>query len=181
MTFDDLFDIDDIEDNNDVRPGPWWRHTLWTVGVTAFGVGLGWAGASSSIGESEFGLPAVAPGPFGEYLVAWAVIGLLTAGVLRATAARVLVHIPGQLAAVLLLVGTRLSLGWRPEAPMLAAMGAACVAVAAIWSAFALRGAVKAARQRAERQRVRDEDAARTAAADGGAAAVRDEDAVGRP
>lgn len=136
-------------------------------------------GASSSIGESEFGLPAVAPGPFGEYLVAWAVIGLLTAGVLRATAARVLVYIPGQIAAVLLLVGTRLSLGWRPEAPVLAAMGAACVAVAALWSAFALRGAVKAARQRAERRRVRDEDAARTAAA--AAAAVRDEDAVGRP
>ncbi|MFW3462795.1 hypothetical protein ACN24K_20720 [Streptomyces microflavus] len=46
---------------------------------------------------------------------------------------------PGTIAVILLLIGTRLSLGWRPETPELAAMVAGALVLAGIWAAIALR------------------------------------------
>ncbi|MBT2439675.1 hypothetical protein J7E93_05975 [Streptomyces sp. ISL-36] len=122
-----------------LAPGPLWRHALWVAGIAALGVGLGWAGALFRIGPEEYGLPPAAPGAVWPYLCAWIATGAATAAVLRAAAARAPVHAPGRVAAGLAFFGTRLSLGWRPEAPALAAMAAAAPVAAALWSAFALR------------------------------------------
>lgn len=127
------------DDEATPRPGPWWRHTLWVVAVTALGVGLGWAGSLFRLGPDDYGLLGAAPGSPWAYLAVWAVTGLAAAGVLRATAARVPIPAPGTIAVILLLAGTRLSLGWRPEAPQLAAMAAGALVLAGIWSAVALR------------------------------------------
>ena len=126
-------------DEEAVLPGPLWRHALWVAGITVLGVGLGWAGALFRIGPEEYGLPPAAPGPKWPYLVAWTVTGLAAAAVLRAAAARVPVYAPGGIAVVLTMLGTRLSLGWRPEAPVLGAMAGAALTAAAIWCALALR------------------------------------------
>lgn len=122
-----------------VRTGPLWRHALWVAGITVLGVGLGWATALIRIGPEEYGLPSAASGAVWPYLVAWTATGLAAAAALRAAAARVPVYAPGRIAAVLTLLGTRLSLGWRPEAPVLGAMAAAALTATAIWCALALR------------------------------------------
>ncbi|MEU1218666.1 hypothetical protein [Streptomyces microflavus] len=127
------------DDEVTVRPGPLWRHALWVVGVTALGVGLGWAGSLFRLGPDDYGLLAAAPGSPWTYLGAWAVTGLAATAVLRAAAARVPVPSPGAIAVILLLIGTRLSLGWRPETPELAAMVAGALVLAGIWAAIALR------------------------------------------
>lgn len=127
------------DDEVTVRPGPLWRHALWVVGVTALGVGLGWAGSLFRLGPDDYGLLAAAPGSPWTYLGAWAVTGLAATAVLRAAAAKVPVPSPGTIAVILLLIGTRLSLGWRPETPELAAMVAGALALAGIWAAIALR------------------------------------------
>ncbi|WP_432752240.1 hypothetical protein ACE1OA_03455 [Streptomyces sp. JL2001] len=127
------------EDEETVRPGPLWRHALWAAGIAVLGVGLGRVTGLFRIGPEDYGLPSAAPGPLWPYLAAWTVIGFLTAAVLRATAARVPVYAPGRIGCFLTLLGTRLSLGWRPEAPVLAALGAAALAAAAVWCALALR------------------------------------------
>ncbi|MFF3323759.1 hypothetical protein [Streptomyces sp. NPDC002889] len=127
------------DDYEDLRPGPLWRHAVWVTGFTILAVGLGWATALYRIGPDEYGLPSAAPGSVWPYLAAWTAIGLVAAAALRATAARVPVYAPGRTAAVLTMLGTRLSLGWRPEAPLLAAMAAAALTAAAIWCALALR------------------------------------------
>ncbi|MFE2292165.1 hypothetical protein [Streptomyces sp. NPDC059452] len=127
------------DEEETVRPGPWWRHTLWVVGVAALGVGLGWAGSLFRLGPDDYGLLAAAPGSPWPYLGAWAVTGLAAAAVLRAAAARVPVYLPGMITVILTLVGTRLSLGWRPEAPVLAAMAVGALVAAAVWAAIALR------------------------------------------
>ncbi|MGC4904292.1 hypothetical protein ACLQ2J_01090 [Streptomyces cyaneofuscatus] len=129
-----------------VRPGPLWRHALWVVGVTALGVGLGWAGSLFRLGPDDYGLLAAAPGSPWTYVGIWAVTGLATAGVLRAAAARVPVPSPGTIAVLLLVIGTRLSLGWRPETPELAAMAGAALVLAGIWAAIALRANAVAGR-----------------------------------
>ncbi|WP_228447360.1 hypothetical protein [Streptomyces paludis] len=134
-------------DSEEVRPGPLWRHALWAVGMAVAGVGLGWAGALFRIGPEEYGLPAAAPGPVWGYLAAWTVIGLTAAAVLRAAAARVPVYAPGRVALGLTLMGTRLSLGWRPEPPALGALAAVVLVAAVFWSAFALRGELRPARR----------------------------------
>ncbi|MEW2085148.1 hypothetical protein [Streptomyces sp. NPDC005283] len=128
---------DDYEET--VLPGPLWRHALWVAGITVLGVGLGWAGAFFRIGPEEYGLPSAAPGAVWPYLVAWTATGLGAAAALRAAATSVPVYAPGQIAVVLTLLGTRLSLGWRPDAPVLGAMAAAELTAAAIWCALALR------------------------------------------
>ncbi|MFD7854387.1 hypothetical protein ACFV6B_08890 [Streptomyces microflavus] len=131
------------DDEVTVRPGPLWRHALWVVGVTALGVGLGWAGSLFRLGPDDYGLLAAAPGSPWTYLGAWAVTGLAATAVLRAAASKVPVPSPGTIAVILLLIGTRLSLGWRPETPELAAMVAGALVLAGIWAAIALRaGAV---------------------------------------
>ncbi|MER8193760.1 hypothetical protein ABTY00_07365 [Streptomyces microflavus] len=127
------------DDEVTVRPGPLWRHALWVVGVTALGVGLGWAGSLFRLGPDDYGLLAAAPGSPWTYLGAWAVTGLAATAVLRAAAAKVPVPSPGTIAVILLLIGTRLSLGWRPETPELAAMAAGALVLASIWAAIALR------------------------------------------
>lgn len=127
------------DDEVTVRPGPLWRHALWVVGVTALGVGLGWAGSLFRLGPDDYGLLAAAPGSPWTYLGAWAVTGLAATAVLRAAAARVPVPSPGTIAVILLLIGTRLSLGWRPETPELATMVAGALVLAGIWAAIALR------------------------------------------
>lgn len=127
------------DDEVTVRPGPLWRHALWVVGVTALGVGLGWAGSLFRLGPDDYGLLAAAPGSPWTYLGAWAVTGLAATAVLRAAAAKVPVPSPGTIAVILLLISTRLSLGWRPETPELAAMVAGALVLAGIWAAIALR------------------------------------------
>ncbi|MEV7305269.1 hypothetical protein ACIPM5_21785 [Streptomyces microflavus] len=127
------------DDEVTVRPGPLWRHALWVVGVTALGVGLGWAGSLFRLGPDDYGLLAAAPGSPWTYLGAWAVTGLAATAVLRAAAAKVPVPSPGTIAVILLLIGTRLSLGWRPETPELAAMVAGALVLAGVWAAIALR------------------------------------------
>ncbi|MEE1751564.1 hypothetical protein [Streptomyces sp. SP18CS02] len=132
-------DVDGDDGEGTVRPGPLWRHAVWVAGMTVLAVGLGWAGALFRIGPEEYGLPPAAPGPVWPYLLAWGGIGLATTAVLRTTAARVPVYAPGRIAGILVFLGTRLSLGWRPEAPALAAMAAAVLVAAAAWCAIALR------------------------------------------
>ncbi|MEU0160604.1 hypothetical protein ABZ154_17660 [Streptomyces sp. NPDC006261] len=135
---------DPADDEATVRPGPLWRHALWAVGVAALGVGMGWAGSLFRLGPDDYGLLAAAPGSPWTYVGTWAVTGLATAAVLRAAAARVPVPSPGTIVVLLLVIGTRLSLGWRPETPELAAMAAAALALAGIWAATALRNGKRA-------------------------------------
>ncbi|MFF8553720.1 hypothetical protein ACF058_12900 [Streptomyces sp. NPDC015501] len=135
------FDDDDDDDDVEVRPGPFRRHALWVVAVTAAGVALGWAGALFRIGPEEFGLPPAAPGALPPYLLAWTVIGLALGGVLRFVAARVPVYEPESAAIGVVMIGTRLSLGWRPEPLELAGLAAAGLLLVAAWCGVALRGA----------------------------------------
>ncbi|MET9801761.1 hypothetical protein [Streptomyces sp. NPDC006368] len=140
-----LFDPTGTDDpEGTVRPGPRRRHALWVAGVTLLGLGPGWASAFFRIGPEEYGLPSAAPGPVLPYLALWAATGLVAAAALRATAARVPVHAAGRIAAGLTALGTRLSLGWRPEAPLLGAMIVAALTVAAVWCALALRSGPRA-------------------------------------
>ncbi|WP_274564757.1 hypothetical protein [Streptomyces spiramyceticus] len=136
---DEIDPSDPDEHEEAVRPGPLWRHALWVAGITVLGVGLGWATALFRIGPEEYGLPSAALGAVWPYLVAWTATGLAVAAALRAAAARVPVYAAGRIAVVLTALGTRLSLGWRPEAPVLGAMAAAALTAAAIWCALALR------------------------------------------
>ncbi|MBK3528786.1 hypothetical protein JHN61_20260 [Streptomyces sp. MBT67] len=137
------FDSGDSDDSEDaeVRPGPLWRHAVWVVAVTAAGVALGWVGALFRIGPEEFGLPPAAPGALWPYLLAWAAIGLALAAVLRVVAAKVPVHEPETAAIGVVMIGTRLSLGWRPEPLEVAGLAAAGLLLVAVWCAVALRGA----------------------------------------
>jgi hypothetical protein len=135
-------------DEEPLRSGPLWRHALWAAAVTVLGVGLGWVGALYRIGPEEYGLPSAAPGPVWPYLVAWTATGLVAAAALRATAARVPIYAPGEIAVVLIALGTRLSLGWRPEPPVLGALAAAALTAAAIWCALALRPGFRGSRGR---------------------------------
>ncbi|MFE8911196.1 hypothetical protein [Streptomyces globisporus] len=134
------FDSDDSEDA-EVRPGPLRRHVVWAVAVTTAGVALGWVGALFRIGPEEFGLPSAAPGALWPYLLAWAAIGLALAAILRSVAAKVPVHEPETAAIGVVMIGTRLSLGWRPEPLEVAGLAAAGLLLVAVWCAVALRGA----------------------------------------
>ncbi|MFF2720304.1 hypothetical protein [Streptomyces sp. NPDC058011] len=144
------------DDEVTVRPGPWWRHALWVAGVAALGVGMGWAGSLFRLGPDDYGLLAAAPGSPWAYLAVWAATALAVTTVLRVAAAKVPVPSPGTIAVILLLIGTRLSLGRRPETPELAAMAAAALVLAGAWAGIALRAAGvarKAQRQTAQRQK----------------------------
>ncbi|MEU3056012.1 hypothetical protein [Streptomyces griseus] len=137
------YDSDDSDDSEDahVRPGPLWRHAVWVAAVTATGAALGWVGALFRIGPEEFGLPSAAPGALWPYLLAWTAIGLALAAVLRFVAAKVPVHEPETAAIGVVMIGTRLSLGWRPEPLEVAGLAAAGLLLVAVWCAVALRGA----------------------------------------
>ncbi|MFE2503878.1 hypothetical protein [Streptomyces rubiginosohelvolus] len=131
---------DDSEDA-EVRPGPLWRHAVWVVAVTAAGVALGWVGALFRIGPEEFGLPPAAPGALWPYLLAWAAVGMALSAILRVVAAKVPVYEPETAAIGVVMIGTRLSLGWRPEPLEVAGLAAAGLLLVAVWCAVALRGA----------------------------------------
>ncbi|MGW6724139.1 hypothetical protein [Streptomyces sp. NPDC054995] len=143
MDFPESPDSDDSHDDDDasVRPGPWWRHALWVAAVTAAGVALGWVGALFRIGPEEFGLPPAAPGDLWPYLLAWTAIGLALAAVLRFVAARVPVYEPETALIGAVLIGTRLTLGWRPEPLEVAGLAGAALLLVVLWCAVALRGA----------------------------------------
>ncbi|WP_250294111.1 hypothetical protein [Streptomyces atroolivaceus] len=128
-------------DDESLRPGPLWRHALWVVGVTIPGVGMGWFGASFRFGPDEFGIPLAVPGQVWPYVAAWAVTGLTAAAALRAVAARVPLHGLEALVILFTFVGTRLSLGHRPEPPVLGAMTAVVLTAAALWCGLALHRA----------------------------------------
>ncbi|WP_255305817.1 hypothetical protein [Streptomyces sp. Wb2n-11] len=113
------------------------------VGITVLGVGLGWASALFRTGPEEYGLPSVAPGAVWPYLAVWTATGLAAAVALRVAAARTPVYAVGRVAAVLTALGTRLSLGWRPEALALGAMVAAVLTAAVLWCAPALRSGAR--------------------------------------
>ncbi|MFD9031327.1 hypothetical protein ACFVZW_09270 [Streptomyces sp. NPDC059567] len=135
-------------DEETVRPGPFWRHALWVLGITAVAVAAGWATSLFRIGPERYGLPPAAPGALWPYLAAWAAIGLVVAAVLRTAAAKVPVYAPGRIAAGLIYGGTRLSLGWRPEAPLLGGMAAVALIAAAVWCAIAFRPPQQAPKER---------------------------------
>lgn len=126
-------------DEESLRPGPLWRHASWVAGVTILGVGLGWANASFRVGPDEYGMPLAAPGQVWPYLVTWTATGLTAAAALRAVAARVRLYCLDVLVVLLTFLGTRLSLGFRPEPPVLGAMAAAALTAAGVWCALALR------------------------------------------
>ncbi|MCT4357419.1 hypothetical protein M5362_30400 [Streptomyces sp. Je 1-79] len=133
--------LPDDDSEETPRPGPWWRHAVWVAGITVCAVTLGWATGFFRISPERYGLPSAAPGPLWPYLLFWTAVGLLVAAVLRATAARVPLYAPGRIAGVLTLLGTRLSLGWRPGAPVLAGMAVAALAAAVVWCAIGFRSA----------------------------------------
>ncbi|MGW4363559.1 hypothetical protein ACWEKU_32910 [Streptomyces californicus] len=136
---EDPADIDD--EDAQVRPGPFRRHALWVVAVTAAGVTLGWVGALFRIGPEEFGLPPAAPGALWPYLLAWTVIGVASAALLRCVAARVPVYEPESAVIGVVMIGTRLSLGWQPEPLEVAGLAGAGLLLVAVWCAVAWRGA----------------------------------------
>lgn len=108
-------DTQDEHEDERVRSGPLRHHALWAALVTAAGVTLGWLGALFRIGPEEYGLPPAAPGALWPYLLAWAVIGLGLSAILRFVAAKVPVYSPSEVLLGTVMIGTRLSLGWRPE------------------------------------------------------------------
>lgn len=134
-------DTQDEHEDERVRSGPLWRHALWAALVTAAGVTLGWLGALFRIGPEEYGLPPAAPGALWPYLLAWAVIGLGLSAVLRSVAARVPVYSPSEAILGTVMIGTRLSLGWRPEPLGVVGLAAAALLLVTVWCAVALRGA----------------------------------------
>ncbi|MER5889038.1 hypothetical protein ABT160_34880 [Streptomyces sp. NPDC001941] len=134
-------DIQDGDEDERVRSGPLWRHALWAVLVTVTGVALGWLGALFRIGPEEYGLPPAAPGALWPYLLAWAGIGLVLSAVLRFVATRVPVYSPSEVLIGTVMIGTRLSLGWRPEPLEVTGLAAAALLLVTIWCAVALRGA----------------------------------------
>ncbi|MEV8535797.1 hypothetical protein [Streptomyces sp. NPDC051211] len=144
----DFFSFDDTTDGDQEtrRPGPLWRHALWAVAVTACAVGLGWAASAFRLGPPEYGIPSAAPGSPWALLAACGAAGLAAAALLRATAARIPVYAPGRVGFVLTFLGTRLALGFRPDAPVLAAGTAVALAAAAAWCAFAAATRRRAAR-----------------------------------
>jgi hypothetical protein len=134
-------DTQDEHEDERVRSGPLWRHALWAALVTAAGVTLGWLGALFRIGPEEYGLPPAAPGALWPYLLAWAVIGLGLGAILRFVAAKVPVYSPSEVLFCTVVIGTRLSLGWRPEPLEVAGLAAAALLLVTVWCAVALRGA----------------------------------------
>ncbi|CAM5739738.1 hypothetical protein SHIRM173S_00914 [Streptomyces hirsutus] len=136
------------DDEESLRPGPLWRHALWVAGFTIFGVGLGWVSASFRIGPDEYGMPLAAPGQVWSYLVAWTATGLTAAAALRAVAAKVPLYGLEVVVVLLTFLGTRLSLGYRPEPPVLGAMAATALTAAAIWCVLALRRSFRGYRGR---------------------------------
>ncbi|MCT2593518.1 hypothetical protein LHJ74_27055 [Streptomyces sp. N2-109] len=124
-------------DEESLRPGPLWRHALWVAAVTVLGVGLAWVNASFRLGHDEYGMPLAASGHVRPYLMAWTATGLAAAAALRVVAARAPLYCPEVPVVVLTFMGTRLSLGFRPEPPVLGAMTAAALTAVVIWCALA--------------------------------------------
>lgn len=91
------------------------------------------------------------------HLLAWTVIGLGLGAILRFVAAKVPVYSPSQVLLGTVMIGTRLSLGWRPEPLDVADLAAAALLLVSVWCAVALRGAAVVRRSReASLERWRD-------------------------
>ncbi|MFD3870880.1 hypothetical protein [Streptomyces sp. NPDC058623] len=135
FTFDDVSGDGVPEETR--RQGPLWRHALWVAGIAGGAVAAGWIAAAFRLGPAEYGIPSAAPGsPWG--LLAWCLgAGLVACAALRGTAARIPVYAPGRVGFVLVFLGTRLALGFRPPAQLLAAGAVAAVAVALAWCVVA--------------------------------------------
>ncbi|MEU6877480.1 hypothetical protein [Streptomyces sp. NPDC046712] len=124
-------------EEGELRPGPLWRHALWTVGVTLCGLGLGWAASTFRLGPPEFGIPSAAPGSPWPLLAVCGVAGLAAAALLRVTAARIPVYGPGRVCLALVFFGTRLALAYRPEPAILGSGAAAVLLAAGAWCGYA--------------------------------------------
>ncbi|MGW2015673.1 hypothetical protein [Streptomyces sp. NPDC001927] len=136
----ELFNVDGNDDESAApRSGPWWKHVLATVVVTVCGLALGWFAATFRWGPPEYGIPAAAPGSPWALLAACGAAGLAAAGLLRGAAARFPLYAPGRIGFVLVFLGTRLALGFRPEPVELAAGAGLALLAAAGWCAFAWR------------------------------------------
>ncbi|MFD7094569.1 hypothetical protein [Streptomyces xanthophaeus] len=137
----DLFSFDDVSNDDEQtgtrRQGPLWRHALAAVAITVCGLGLGWAASAWRLGPPEYGIPSAAPGSPWALLAVCGAVGLAAAALLRGASARIPVYGPGRVGFVLVFLGTRLALGFRPEPAPLAAGAAAVLAAAAAWCAFA--------------------------------------------
>ncbi|QES49239.1 hypothetical protein DEJ50_16935 [Streptomyces venezuelae] len=136
MEIIDSDDIADDEEEGELRPGPLWRHALWVLGITVCAVGAGWVASWWRLGPEDYGIPSAAPGPVWPLLAVCGAIGLAATTLLRATAARIILYAPGRVGFVLVMVGTRLALGFRPEPPVLAAGAVAVVLAAAVWCGY---------------------------------------------
>ncbi|MEV7616714.1 hypothetical protein [Streptomyces sp. NPDC089799] len=135
LDFLDFTDTPD-EDGGEPRRGPLWRHALWVAALTGLAVLGGFTMSAFRLGPEEFGIPKLAPGPVLPLLAVCAATGLAAGTVLRATAARIALYAPGRVLLILVVIGTRLALGFRPGTPLLAAGAAAVVAAAAAWCAY---------------------------------------------
>ncbi|MFF9013317.1 hypothetical protein ACF09C_10180 [Streptomyces sp. NPDC014870] len=134
----EIFDVAGDDEPAAPRPGPWWKHLLSVVTATACGLALGWVAAAVPWGPADYGIPAAAPGSPWGLLAACGAAGLIVAGLLRGAAARFPVYAPGRIGFVLVFLGTRLALGFRPEPAELAAGAGLALLAAAIWCAHAL-------------------------------------------
>ncbi|MFJ7155360.1 hypothetical protein ACIQUQ_10505 [Streptomyces sp. NPDC101118] len=146
----ELFDVEDNSDPSDIGHLPPWRHAAWAASWAAAGTALGWAASRFRLGPDDVGIPVAAPGSPWPYLAVSLLAGLAAAGLLRAVATRVPVAGAGALCAVLVFLGTRASLAWRPGPAVLAAGAAGLLLVAAAWGAYAWRTTRQAAGRAAE-------------------------------
>ncbi|MFD3699900.1 hypothetical protein ACFWUZ_27900 [Streptomyces sp. NPDC058646] len=121
------------EQGEGLRSGPLWRHALYALGVTLCGLALGWVASVFRLGPPEYGIPSAAPGSPWALLAACGAAGLVVAGLLRGAAARIPVHAPGRAGFLLVFMGTRLALGFRPEPDPLAAGAAVALLAAVAW------------------------------------------------
>ncbi|MER5929850.1 hypothetical protein [Streptomyces sp. NPDC002054] len=129
-------DIADGEEEGELRPGPLWRHALWVLGITACALCFAWVASLWRLGPEDYGIPSAAPGPLWPLLAVCGATGLAATALLRATAARIPLYAPSRVGFVLVMTGTRLALGFRPEPPVLAAGAAAVVLAAAVWCGY---------------------------------------------
>lgn len=124
-------------DEDSLPHGPWYRHILWMVGVTAAGMGFGlWAAVASGSRSFAYWLSAGLTESM-PYLLTWTLTGLVVAGVVRAVDSEVRVLQPTTFVVVLVLSGSGFSMQLQPEASALGTFVAAALTVTVIWCTIA--------------------------------------------
>ncbi|MBU7597662.1 hypothetical protein JGS22_008530 [Streptomyces sp. P38-E01] len=132
--------VDDIDDEeNALRTGPWWRHSLWVFCVPVAGTAVGWLDSLHRFWPEEYGIPLLAEGAVWPYLVAWFAIGAAGSAVLRTAATRVPMRGATVLVLVCTFMGTRLSLPGQPGPAVLTVVGAVLFLMAVGWAVPAVR------------------------------------------